>query len=215
MDELGEATNEALTGFTLDDARDELLDFLNDMDATFDDVAGNFEDTMMNAINRVIASGLDDDLKKWYGDFAERMEDGELSDKDREALKAEYERIYQEALEKRDALYQAAGVETAPGAASGLRGEISEKITEETATKLEGLFRVTYDKVAEIRELTADQLQTTRAGFGDVAEILRHQAAIEENTRRTAKNTDGLSDKLDAVVSELQSIKKGGGVYAK
>lgn len=215
MDELGEATNEALTGFTLDDARDELLDFLNDMDATFDDVAGNFENTMMNAINRVIASGLDNDLKKWYGDFAERMEDGELSDKDREALKAEYERIYQEALEKRDALYQAAGVETAPGAASGLRGEISEKITEETATKLEGLFRVTYDKVAEIRELTADQLQTTRAGFGDVAEILRHQAAIEENTRRTAKNTDGLSDKLDAVVSELQSIKKGGGVYAK
>ena len=215
MDELGEATNEALTGFTLDDARDELLDFLNDMDATFDDVAGNFENTMMNAINRVIASGLDDDLKKWYEDFAERMEDGELSEKDREALKAEYERIYKEALEKRDALYQTAGVETTPGTASGLRGEISEKITEETATKLEGLFRVTYDKVAEIRELSADQLQTARAGFGDVAEILRHQAAIEENTRRTAKNTDGISDRLDAVVSELQNIKKGGGVYAK
>lgn len=215
MDELGEATSEALTGFTLDDARDELLDFLDDMDATFDDVAENFQTTMMHAINRVIASGLDGRLKKWYENLSAAMKDGTLSDSEREALRREYEEIYRDAQEQQKAAYDMAGIVPDTAAAEGLRGEISEKITEETATKLEGLFRVTYDKVAEIRGMTAEQLQTLRDGVADVAEMLRYQVAIEENTRCTAENTAPLASKLDAVIDELQSIKKGGGVYAK
>ncbi|WP_300856790.1 phage tail tape measure protein [uncultured Rikenella sp.] len=215
MNELGEATAEALTGFTLDDARDELLDFLDDLDATFDDVAGNFQTTMMHAINRVIASGLDGRLKKWYENLSAAMEDGTLSDSEREALRKEYEDIYRDAQDRRKAAYEMAGIDPAVATADGLRGEISEKITEETATKLEGLFRVTYDKVAEIRGMTADQLQTLRDSLADVAEILRYQAAIEENTRRTAEHTQPLAAKLDDVIDELQSIKKGGGIYAK
>ncbi|MCH5305332.1 MAG: phage tail tape measure protein [Rikenella sp.] len=215
MHELGEATTEALTGFSLDDARDELLDFLNDMEATFDNVAENFQSRMMTAINRVIATGLDSRLKKWYENLSTAMEDGVLSDAERKALKEEYESIYREAQERQKEAYNLSGIDPDTVAANGLRGEISEKITEETATKLEGLFRVTYDKVAEIRGIAADQLQTLQDGFSDVAEMLRYQAAIEENTRRTAENTDPLAAKLDAVIDELQGIKKGGGVYAK
>lgn len=215
MHELGEATTEALTGFSLDDARDELLDFLNDMEATFDNVAENFQSRMMTAINRVIATGLDSRLKKWYENLSTAMEDGVLSDVERKALKEEYESIYREAQERQKEAYNLSGIDPDTVAANGLRGEISEKITEETATKLEGLFRVTYDKVAEIRGIAADQLQTLQDGFSDVAEMLRYQAAIEENTRRTAENTDPLAAKLDAVIDELQGIKKGGGVYAK
>ncbi len=215
MDEFGEATSEALTGFTLDDARDELLDFLDDMETTFDDVAENFQTTMMHAINRVIASGLNDRLKKWYEKLSTAMSDGSLSDAEREALRREYEAIYRDAQEQQKAAYDMAGLVPDTATAAGLRGEISEKITEETASRLEGLFRVTYDKVAEIRGMTAEQLQTLRDGVADVAEMLRYQVAIEENTRCTAENTAPLASKLDAVIDELQSIKKGGGVYAK
>ncbi len=215
MDEFGEATAEALTGFTLDDARDELLDFLDDMETTFDDVAENFQTTMMHAINRVIASGLNDRLKKWYEKLSTAMSDGSLSDAEREALRREYEAIYRDAQEQQKAAYDMAGLVPDTATAAGLRGEISEKITEETASRLEGLFRVTYDKVAEIRGMTAEQLQTLRDGVADVAEMLRYQVAIEENTRCTAENTAPLASKLDAVIDELQSIKKGGGVYAK
>lgn len=217
MDDLGEATNEALTGFTLDDARDELLDFLSDMDATLDDVVDNFQSRMLTAINRVIASQMDGKLKKWYENMATAMEDGTLSNSEREALREEYERIYREARDRQEAAMAIAGINPDIGAASGLRGEISEKITEETATKLEGLFRVTYDRMVEIRSILADTQTDIRSGFSDVAKILAQQYLIEENTRRTADSGERIVDCLEEVYSELKTIKANmkGGIYAK
>lgn len=217
MEELGEATSEALTGFTLDDARSELEDFLNDMDATFDDVADNFQSRMLTAINRVVASGLDGRLQTWYDNLSEAMSDGTLTDAEREALRQEYEEIYRKAKEEQEAVYSAAGLNPSIGSSDGLRGEISEKITEETASRLEGLFRVTYDKVAEIYGIQTDQLQTLRTGFVDVAEMLRTQVAIEENTRRSADNSDIITEQLEDLKDELKAIKTNtkGGVYGK
>ncbi len=215
MEELGEATNEALSGFTLDDARDELLDFLDDMDATFDDVAENFQTTMMHAINRVVASGLNDKLKKWYEKMSTYLEDGKLSNTELDDLQKEYEEIYRDAVQKRDTAYAAAGLVPGMGTDGGLSGEIRENITEETATRLEGLFRVTYDKVAELRQLAGEQLQSLRNGFADVKLILEREILIEENTRRTADNTDGLRDRLEQLLTALSDLNRGGGVYAK
>ena len=217
MEELGEATSEALTGFTLDDARNELEDFLNDMDAAFDDVADNFQSRMLTAINRVVASGLDGRLQTWYDNLSEAMSDGTLTDAEREALRQEYEEIYRKAKEEQEAAYSAAGLNPSIGSSDGLRGEISEKITEETASRLEGLFRVTYDKVAEIYGIQTDQLQTLRTGFVDVAEMLRTQVAIEENTRRSADNSDIITEQLEDLKDELKAIKTNtkGGVYGK
>ena len=217
MEEIGEVTNEALTGFSFDDAKDELEDFLNDMDMTFEDVADNFQSRMMTAINRVVASGLEDRLKSWYDHLSESMKDGTLTDAEREALRQEYEEIYRQAKEEQDAAYTAAGINSSIGSSDGLRGEISEKITEETASKLEGLFRVTYDKVAAIHSNSSDQLNTLRAGFNDVAEMLRTQVAIEENTRRSADNSDRITEQLNDLKDELKAIKTNtkGGVYGK
>lgn len=217
MEEIGEVTNEALTGFSFDDAKDELEDFLNDMDMTFEDVADNFQSRMMTAINRVVASGLEGRLQSWYDHLSEAMEDGTLTDAEREALRQEYEEIYRKAKEEQDAAYTAAGINPSIGSSDGLRGEISEKITEETASKLEGLFRVTYDKVAAIHSNSSDQLNTLRAGFSDVAEMLRTQVAIEENTRRSADNSDRITEQLNDLKDELKAIKTNtkGGVYGK
>ena len=142
MNELEEATNEALTGISLDDARDELLDFLNDMDATFDDVAGNFENTMMNAINRVIASQMDGRLQKWYKDFSKAMDDGSLSEEEREELKREYENIYQDALRKRDEAYSIADID-ASGALTQQQQSSSkgfQAMSQDTGNELNGRF---------------------------------------------------------------------------
>lgn len=152
MDELGEATSEALTGFTLDDARDELLDFLDDMDATFDDVAENFQTTMMHAINRVVAFGLDDKLKAWYENFSEAMSDDNLSDAERERLKKEYENIYTEALRKREEAYEIAGInpnidtDKQSAAARGFQG-----MDQETGNELNGRFTAIQGDVHDIK----------------------------------------------------------------
>ncbi|WP_300725924.1 phage tail tape measure protein [uncultured Rikenella sp.] len=215
MNELGEATSKSLTGFSFDDAKDELLDFLNEMDMTFDDVAENFQTTMMHAINHVVASGLNDKLKKWYEKMSTYLEDGKLSNTELDDLQKEYEEIYRDAVQKRDTAYAAAGLVPGMGTDGGLSGEIRENITEETATRLEGLFRVTYDKVAELRQLAGEQLQSLRNGFADVKLILEREILIEENTRRTADNTDGLRDRLEQLLTALSDLNRGGGVYAK
>ncbi|MCC8061629.1 MAG: hypothetical protein LIO68_00090, partial [Rikenellaceae bacterium] len=102
--------------------------------------------------------------------------------------------------------------------ASGLRGEITEKITENTASKLEGLFRYSVDIQSRIASLGAEQLAAAQSSLVQVADIARSGIAIEENTRRTADNTDGLRERLDTVATELRAIKNntaGGEVWAK
>ncbi len=159
MDELGEATAEALTGFSLDDARDELLEFLDDMDATFDDVAENFQTTMMHAINRVIASQLDERLMKWYDDFSTAMEDGVLSDAERKQLQKEYENIYTDALRKREAAYDMAGInpeadiDAQSAAARGFQA-----MSQETGDELNGRFTAIQGDVHDIKSVVLQAL---------------------------------------------------------
>lgn len=102
--------------------------------------------------------------------------------------------------------------------ADGLRGEITEKITENTASKLEGLFRYSVDIQSRIASLGAEQLAAAQSSLVQVADIARSGIAIEENTRRTADNTDGLRERLDTVATELRAIKNntaGGEVWAR
>lgn len=154
MDELGEATSEALTGFTLDDARSELEDFLNDMDMTFEDVADNFEDIMMSAINRVITSQLDGRLQTWYENFSKAMEDGVLSETERDALKNEYESIYTDALQKREQAYALAGIdENALNNEQNASSRGFETMSQDTGTELNGRFTA-------IQEYTAGLLRS-------------------------------------------------------
>lgn len=154
MDELGEATSEALTGFTLDDARSELEDFLNDMDMTFKDVADNFEDIMMSAINRVITSQLDGRLQTWYENFSKAMEDGVLSETERDALKNEYESIYTDALQKREQAYALAGIdENALNNEQNASSRGFETMSQDTGTELNGRFTA-------IQEYTAGLLRS-------------------------------------------------------
>lgn len=177
-EEVESALKEAATGITFDGLKSELLDFLNDMESTFDDVAGNLEDTMMNAINRVIATGLDEDLSNWYKDFSERMEDGNLSEADREALRREYERIYKEAMQKRDAAYEAAGIDP------------NEQDNREASKK--GIATASQDSVDENNgRLTVIQSHTYN--------ILENVKLMLPPLAATAENTAGIRAGMDAL----------------
>lgn len=159
MDELGEATNKSLTGFSFDDAKDELLDFLNDMDMTFDDVAENFQSSMMQSINRVVASGLNDRLKSWYDNFSEAMSDDKLSDAEVDSLKKEYESIYADALREREEAYNIAGInpnvdtDKQSAAARGFQG-----MDQETGNELNGRFTAIQGDVHDIKSSVLQSL---------------------------------------------------------
>lgn len=153
--ELSEALGEALTGFTLDDARSELIDFLNDADSTFEDVAENFEKTMMNSINRVIASGADEGLKNWYKHVQDALSDEDgLTGKELEDLRKEREDIYKKAAAERDAAYKIAGID--PTAASSDQKSAKggfETMSQDTGEELNGRFTAIQMSTHEILNL--------------------------------------------------------------
>lgn len=217
LEQVDAALDEMATGTSFDSFLDDFASMLAEGRMGVEDFADFTEDTIKKAVlSSFKYKVLEAALRPWYDSLSDLFRQDGFPDKDEiqkwvSGLNAALPGIVEGLQDMLDEL----GIDLSDTAASGLRGEISEKITEETATKLEGLFRVTYDKVAEIRGLAGEQLQTVRAGFGDVAAILSQQYMIQENTRRTAENTAPLADRLAEVAEVLEEIKKGGGIYAK
>lgn len=217
LEQVDAALDEMATGTSFDSFLDDFASMLAEGRMGVEDFADFTEDTIKKAVlSSFKYKVLEAALRPWYDSLSDLFRQDGFPDKDEiqkwvSGLNAALPGIVEGLQDMLDEL----GIDLSDTAASGLRGEISEKITEETATKLEGLFRVTYDKVAEIRGLAGEQLQTVRAGFGDVAAILSQQYMIQENTRRTAENTAPLADWLAEVAEVLAEIKKGGGIYAK
>lgn len=102
MQEVIEMRNEALTGMSLDDARSELFYFLNDTEMTMESVAENFEESMKNAINRIIVNKrLSKGLEDWYTNFTKTMNNGTLTDIEKSQLQQENEDAYKKATSER------------------------------------------------------------------------------------------------------------------
>lgn len=208
MEELGEATSEALTGFTLDDARSELEDFLNDMDATFDDVAGNFEEVMMSAINRVITSQLDGRLQTWYENFSEAMTDGILSEAEREALKQEYESIYNEALQKRDQAYSIAGVDKDALTQQQTASSRSyETLSQDTGTELSGRFAAIQEYTASILRAMEEMLAMHRDQSHHLVDIRDIMIQLNGNVADIRGYCKVLPDMADSMASMKRILK--------
>uniref|UniRef100_UPI0025E096BD hypothetical protein n=1 Tax=uncultured Coprobacter sp. TaxID=1720550 RepID=UPI0025E096BD len=141
---LKKMNNEALAGISLDSARDELKSLLLDTDATMEDVAKKFEDYMRNSlVNIAVRKYLKEDLEEWYKKFAGAFEDDEFSEKERKELEQEYLGLYQKTLDKRDALFDIAGIddnEMLPVTNQGEATSNFETMSQDTGAELNGRF---------------------------------------------------------------------------
>lgn len=96
-----------------------------------------------------------------------------------------------------------------------LRGEISQKITEETAGKLEGLARGSYDVLKEIQSILKsgrDILSAIRDmqanGWQSVHNIRDNIVQIQANTAKTAYNTGETVEAVRTLDKRLQKIEQ-------
>ncbi|MDE5944739.1 MAG: hypothetical protein K2G93_04045 [Rikenella sp.] len=205
---------EMLAGTDIKSAIDDFAEALTEAYAKGEDGAEALGETT----RKVLSNAVKEALKKQFlakgieeavNYLGNAMKDGQLSDEE----KREFERMaraageqYMAGLRLYDDLFlESAATESQP--AEGMRGEISEKITEQTASRLEGLFRLGVDLQTRLASLGSEQLAAAQSSLVEVADIARTNIAIEENTRRTADNTDGLRERLDTVAAELRAIK--------
>ena len=193
---LKKMNNEALAGISLDSAREELKSLLLDTDATMEDVAKKFEDYMRNSlVNIAVRKSLEEDLKKWYENFADAFEDDEFSEGERKELEREYLGLYQKTLDKRDALFDIAGIddnEMLPVTNQGEATSNFETMSQDTGAELNGRFTALQISGESILSQTGAQTELIgllNTNVGDIRVDLWDMRNIADEVRTIQVNS--------------------------
>jgi len=195
LENLKKMNNEALAGISLDSAREELKSLLLDTDATMEDVAKKFEDYMRNSlVNIAVRKSLEEDLKKWYENFADAFEDDEFSEGERKELEREYLGLYQKTLDKRDALFDIAGIddnEMLPVTNQGEATSNFETMSQDTGAELNGRFTALQISGESILSQTGAQTELIgllNTNVGDIRVDLWDMRNIADEVRTIQVN---------------------------
>ena len=206
LKDLIETTQEAITGITFDEAKDSLKALLMDADTTFENISGKFDDYMRNSIMNLVMDGtMKDKLKAWYENYYDALKDDSLTEGEVDSLRDQYDSIMKDAMEERDNLLKAAGLDPKKSK-SGVTGELKAEMTEGTASQLVGLWNMTAMDVRVIKDYIA------KFGFNDISKelnvLLYHLNDIKTNTRDTADNTAYTEEGFKKLEDKLDKIEK-------
>lgn len=175
------------------------------------DGSNSLEDSLTKSIRRGLLEGLRGDLtQKYIQDFYAKLDtalsDGRISSDEDAELKALYKAAEDYGKKKLDYINSVAPEMNKNGSSSqsAASGIIRTQLTEETGQRLDGIMRAQYDATKmtntllnPIGKTIGDFYLAAKANF-DV------QVKIEQNTFRTANNTDLLNAKLDAIINNTK-----------
>lgn len=160
LKEIETARRESYTGTTFAELLKSLDTIVQKADDIFDDISTSFTGHMSKAIlNMVKKKYLTDQLETWYGNFADKMDDDQLTESEIEELKKEYTKIVEGANEAYKTAMGIAGLEipkTAENAdSSQTRTATAQGIasmSQDTASELNGNFYALFMTVDNIHQ---------------------------------------------------------------
>lgn len=201
LDELQDAYLEKLTGTSFDSVRDSFKSTLLNMDADAETFSQNFSDMMLDAmVESMMNDKYDQRLRQWYENFAEAMSDGEMSEREKEALQAEYDAIVEDALDERNALASAVGKEDSTGVSQSARQGGFAAMTQDQGTKLEGMFTSGlqhWSGMHTIMESVSDKMSSAE----------NHLARIAENTGTSASHLGEIKEEIRKIIRDGLKMK--------
>lgn len=150
LDEL----KEELTDISFDSVRDNFKSLMLDMESTTEDFTEGFTDMIRNSlIEGLMDNKYDKMLKEWYDEFAEAMENQQLSDEEREHLRQQYDTIVQQGIADRNAVNAIIGGGAySQQASSGTTWNMNQ----ETGEELNGRFTAMVELEATNNVLVSD-----------------------------------------------------------
>lgn len=207
MQDLIESYQKSLTGLSFDDARDSLKDFLLDTDTTMQDIADNFEDYMKNAIvNSLIKGELNDKLKKWYENFAGYMQDGVLSDKELAKSREEYNKIIEDAINKRDAAYNAAGIVSGTNIErTGVSGSFA-RASQDSIDEMTGVMYAGLEKLS----LTSNGINAINITTTAMSAELKAQTALLRSIDNYSSNLPDINNNSKYIRTSIDTMVNQG-----
>ena len=219
IEEIHNQINEQLTQTTFDGVYSNFIDTLMDMKASSKDAAEDISEYFMQAmLSEQIGTLYQDKLKKWYEKFAKGMEDGSLTESERNALNSEYMGYIEEAMKLRDELAAATGYDKisqeSTSQSSTSRG-FGTEMTHEDAGELSGRFTALQIAGEEIKNQSTIQSQSLNLLTVKADALL----SINTETRNIADDTRNLiaqsylelvqiSENTGAIVKPIQQMQR-------
>ena len=219
IEEIHNQINEQLTQTTFDGVYSNFIDTLMDMKASSKDAAEDVSEYFMQAmLSEQIGTLYQDKLKKWYEKFAKGMEDGSLTESERNALNSEYMCYIEEAMKLRDELAAATGYDKisqeSTSQLSTSRG-FGTEMTHEDAGELSGRFTALQIAGEEIKNQSTIQSQSLNLLTVKADALL----SINTETRNIADDTRDLiaqsylelvqiSENTGAIVKPIQQMQR-------
>lgn len=199
LEELTNQLYEGLTGISFDSMYDSFIDQLMDMEASAEDFADNVNEYFMRAmLSNAIGERYYDQLKEWWEKFGKAMEDGELTDAERNALSEEYMKYVEDAMKLRDDLAAATGYGDSSSSGRSQSGKAGAftAMSQDQGTKLEGLMTSVQGHVAHIDGwLTEDVSARMSAAEG-------YLARIAENTKENAERAEEIKELIIQLIRD-------------
>lgn len=211
IENLTEQINENLTQVSFDSLRDSFMNTLLDMNADAQDFADDFGEYMMKSLlNYQLGDIFDEDLKKWYDDWAQMMngQKGNLTDTQMNELKDRWENMVDEALSLRDSIADITGYTGGSEEQQSASSKGFETMSQDTADELNGRFTALYE--SNLRIETAEQQQTVA-----ITELKGNISALTAQAVGIYNIADETRTILANSYLELQQIRENTGEIVK
>lgn len=211
LENLTAQINENLTQVSFDSLRDSFMNTLLDMDADAQDFADDFGEYMMKSLlNYQLGDVFDEDLKKWYDDWAQMMsgQNGNLTDDQMNELKDRWEDMVDEALSMRDSIADITGYKGGSEEQQSASSKGFETMSQNSADELNGRFTALYE--SNLRIETSEQQQTVA-----ITELRGNISALTAQAVGIYNIADETRTILANSYLELQEIRENTGYSAK
>ncbi len=222
QEELENAYKERWTNVSFDSVKDSFLSALSDMERSASDFSKDFTQYLFNAVmNAQVGELLNEELKQWYDNFSDYMEQGqgEISEANMNALKADWDRIVQEGITMRDKIATATGYDTFSSSEGTATYSVAKNFTQEQGDVLNGRLTSIHIAVRENNAIgrqvasiltnvasAGGSLSTMSDSVSEIRNMMIYTNSYLEDVVRYAKLTyKDFGEKIDTIKYTLDS----------
>lgn len=173
-----EEMKQSLTGLTLDSFTDSFVNGLADMSKSYKDMCDDFEDSLRNSIFKgLVESQYKNRITALYNMWERAAEsEGQITDKEAEQLRYEYQQIIQDLMKQRDEMAQDFGW-TSTTDQSPSSGALTT-MSQDSIAAFEGIGRNMQTHLANMDRYVQELRETQRLDSETLATIASHTAYI-------------------------------------
>lgn len=201
LEELTDALNEKLTGYTWDGFLEKYKEMVRSAEDITEELGDFISETVTDAlIESFVNEELKDDIKELYEYIADAAADG-ISEEEKARIEAMNSAIADKAESWREAMTDSGMID--PGSystsQSGRAGAYTA-MSQEQGTKLEGLWTTSAMHLSSMDE----KMQDVSAQMGTAVDSLRR---IEENTGNSAKHLGEIKEDIKKMIRDGVKVK--------